>query len=125
MKPLFALGSLVLLLAACSEQDMCIYNASSDLKAAERQLGTLRGNVARGYAIHKTQERVTYIGVCYDKQGDPYGCPKTEWERVERPVAIDVGDQRRQIAALESRLPALRAATARASQQCRVAYPEG
>ena len=123
MRPLVALA-LLALLAACSEQDVCVYRANSDLRDSERRLSELQGNVARGYAIHTSQERRTYVGVCYDKDGDPYECPKSDWETVERPVAIDVTDQRRQIAAIESRLPALRRATAAAVQDCRAAFPE-
>lgn len=125
MKPILALGAAALIaLAACSEQDMCLYRASADVKAAERQISTLQGNISRGYAIHKTQERVTYTGVCYRKNGKPYECPKTEWQQVERPVPIDVRDQRRQLRELQLRLPAMKRAATAAAQQCRVQYPE-
>ncbi|HBZ45101.1 MAG TPA: hypothetical protein DEO85_13820 [Maritimibacter sp.] len=125
MKPVLSLAALALVtLAACSEQDMCIYRATQDLKTAERRISTLEGNVARGYAIHRSQERITYTGVCYDKAGDPYECPKTRWETVETPVSIDVPDQRRQLSDLRAQIPALTRAAANAQAQCRQAYPE-
>ncbi len=124
MKAVLALAALALTLSACTEQDMCIYRATQDVKEAERRIDTLQGNIARGYAVHTSQEQVTVTGVCYRENGDPYECPKTEWKRVERPVAIDVGDQRQQMRALKARLPAMRTAAAQATAQCRQTYPE-
>lgn len=124
MKPIIALGLALVTLAACTERDMCLYRAAQDLNAAERRIDDLRGNISRGYALHISRERVTYQGVCFDEKGEPYGCPKTDWQRVERPVPIDVADQRRQLRDLQAQIPALRRTAASAQAQCRQTYPE-
>lgn len=127
MKPLYALAALAFL-AACSEQDLCVYRNTQDLRAAERRIAELEANIARGYAIHISQERYTYEGVCY-KEGKngkpvPYACLKHDWREVEKPVAINVGEERRKLAALKTALPALQARTNEAIAQCQTLYPE-
>lgn len=124
MKPFLVLGVSLLILSACTEREICIYQAAQDLNAAERRIDELRGNISRGYALHVSRERVTVQGVCFDKDGKPYGCPKTDWQRVERPVSIDVADQRRQLRDLQARIPSLRRSAAASQAQCRQTYPE-
>lgn len=128
MKPFIALGLVAVTLAACTEQDMCINRATQQVSAAERQIRTLEGNIARGYALHSTMERITYEDVCYKqregKKPKPYPCTKSKFERVERPVSIDVADQRRQLRALKLQLPNLRRTAAETATQCKADYPE-
>ncbi|MAM60689.1 hypothetical protein [Maritimibacter sp. UBA3975] len=120
---LFALAAL-LALAACTEQDLCVLRNTQDLRAAESRIGELEGNVARGYAIHRSTEPYEYRAVCRDRDGEPYECTKTDFRTVETPVPIDVADQRRQLAALKARLPALQEKANLAKAQCAQLYPE-
>lgn len=102
---------------------MCVYRNTADLRAAEARIATLEGNITRGYAIHETRDLRTVTGICYRADGTPYECPKSEWVEIERPVSIDIADQRRQLADLKRRLPALRAAAQEAKRACEAAYP--
>ncbi|MGR3362589.1 MAG: hypothetical protein ACU0CY_00260 [Maritimibacter harenae] len=124
MKPLLALVAAALLLTACTEQDMCVYRNTAELRATESRINELEGNIARGYAIHRTTEPYTFTGVCRDKDGKPFECTRTEFREVERPVAIDVADQRRQLRALKVKLPELEREAAAARAQCAQLYPE-
>lgn len=124
MKPVLAALAALVVLSACTEQDMCIYRNTQDLRAAESRIQELEGNVARGYAIHRTTEPYTYTGVCRDKDGKPYECTKTDFRTVEKPVSIDIADQRAQLAALRSQLPAFQEKASLARSQCAQLYPE-
>lgn len=112
------------LLASCTEQDICVWRNTADLRQAESRIGELEGNIARGYAIHTSTETYQYTGVCHDRDGKPYECTKTDTRTVEVPVEIDIPDQRRQLAELTAKLPALQAAAETAKTQCRQLYPE-
>lgn len=124
MKPFLAALAGLTLLSACTEQDLCILRNTQDLRSAESRISELEGNVARGYAIHRTTEPYTYTGVCRDRNGEPYECTKTDFRSVERPVSIDVADQRAQLASLRARLPALQEKANLARSQCAQLYPE-
>lgn len=126
MKPLLFLApfALAAALAGCSEQQMCVYQNTQDLRAAESRISELEGNVARGFAIFRTTEPFTYTGVCRTKEGKPYPCTKTDFRTVEKPVAIDVADQRRQLAALKAQLPALQKKAESVRAQCAQRHPE-
>ena len=124
MKPLLSGLAALVLLTACTEQDLCVIRNTQDLRAAESRIAELEGNVARGYAIHRSTEPYEYRGVCRDREGEPYECLKTDFRTVEKPVAIDVADQRRQLAALKARLPEMQEKANIAKAQCAQLYPE-
>ncbi|MEC7762386.1 MAG: hypothetical protein VX874_10810 [Pseudomonadota bacterium] len=124
MKPFLAAIAALVALSACTEQEMCVIRNTQDLRSAESRISTLEGNVARGYAIHRTTEPYTYTGVCRDRNGDPYRCTKTDFRSVERPVAINIADQRAQLQSLRLQLPALQEKANLARSQCAQLYPE-
>ena len=46
------------------------------------------------------------------------------WRTEEQPVAVDMDEQRAQLAALKTKLPALRRAYEAEAEVCRATYPE-
>jgi uncharacterized coiled-coil protein SlyX len=124
MKSFPVIAAALVALAACSEQDLCVIRNTQDLRAAQSRIAELEGNVARGYAIHRTTEPYEYRGVCRDRSGEPFECTKTDFRTVEKPVSIDVADQRRQLAALRAQLPEMQEKANSAKAQCARLYPE-
>ncbi len=117
--------ALFLILAACATpQQKCIADASAEHDGLVAQAQVLRGNIDRGYAIHRQDVPYTYLGTCYYSTGEAYPCMQTRTRVQETPVAIDVAEERRKLAAVEARIPAVRARTDAAIAQCRIAHPK-
>ncbi len=119
-----ALPALAILAACATPQEQCINTASSQVRNMQALISTTQGNIARGYAIHQSQEPYEAINTCYDKDKKPYTCFHTEYRTVETPVTIDVAEERRKLAQLKRRLPAERRKMDAAIANCRIQFPE-
>ena len=119
--PLIAL----LLLSACATPlQQCLNAADRPQKELSRAIETAELNIARGYAVHRSRDYYTYWGTCHDYYKGYYLCPKTGTRIKETPVAIDVGEERKKLAALRKSLPGAQARAQTAAHQCRATYPE-
>ena len=119
-----ALPALAILAACATPQEQCINTASSQVRTMQSLINTTEGNIARGYAIHRSQEPYEVLDVCYDADGKAYSCFHTEYRTKETPVAIDVAEERRKLAQLKRRLPAERRKMDAAIANCRIQFPE-
>ncbi len=124
MLKFLALPALALLAACATPQEQCINTASNQVRTMQALINTTQGNIARGYAIHRSQEPYEVIDVCYDTDGKSYNCFHTEYRTKETPVAIDVTEERRKLAQLKRRLPAEKRKMDAAIANCRVQFPE-
>jgi hypothetical protein len=124
MKRLAALA-LLLLATACSPLQQCLYDAGREVKRLERLAEEARGNIERGYAIHRQTVAVPFVGVCPDQNGNPVPCQQVEYEEIETPVAINIAEERRKLAELERRLVQARRQSEAAIAQCHAQHPEG
>ena len=119
-----ALPALAILAACATPQEQCINTASSQVRTMQALINTTQGNIARGYAIHSSQEPYEVIDVCYDADDNPYNCFHTEYRTKETPVAIDVAEERRKLAQLKRRLPAEKRKMDAAIANCRIQFRE-
>lgn len=124
VKPIGSLA-LILTLAACATpREQCITNASRALNDTLEAITVAEGNIARGYAIHRSREPYRVTETCYDSKDRPYACHSTHYRDVETPVSINVAEERRKRDELRASVPGLRASTDRAVAQCRAIHPE-
>lgn len=120
----FALPALALLAACATPQEQCINTASNTVRTLKTNISTAQGNIARGYAIYRSQESYEVPDICYDKDKKPYRCYNTLYRTIQTPVAIDVADERRKLADYKRRLPAATRQMNTDVASCRVQYPE-
>jgi hypothetical protein len=118
------LPALAILAACATPQEQCINTASNQVRTMQTLINTTEGNIARGYAIHRSQEPYEVIDVCYDTDGKSYNCFHTEYRTKETPVTIDVAEERRKLAQLKRRLPAEKRKMDAAISNCRIQFPE-
>lgn len=124
-RPFLVLAPLALLAACATPQQQCLSQNSVELRAVQSQISSIEATLARGYALHVQRVPYTAMGVCFSKaKGGAYPCPETRWRDDERPVAVDMNDQRARLSALKKKLPALQKAYTNAEAACRAAYPE-
>lgn len=128
MRYLIILPVLAGLTACSTPRENCIYQANSQLRSLEYQIETAQGNIDRGFAVFRSTQEVEIEATCTDRLPDgtleTYDCDRTETTSVSNPVAIDVNEERRKLAGLQSQLAALQAATFSAEQQCIAIHPE-
>lgn len=117
---LVAPAALALLAACATPQEACISQARADVSTLEARIATARGNIERGYAIHRQSVPYTYVDTCFDDAGATYQCEQNATRIEETPVAIDVAEERAKLARLQARLPALSAEAQARIAQCRI-----
>tara|TARA_R110001583_G_scaffold195166_1_gene369824 strand:+ start:72499 stop:72852 length:354 start_codon:yes stop_codon:yes gene_type:complete len=112
------------LVAACSEQQMCISRATKDLRQVQSFISEAEGNLARGYALVE-KEYIDYdIQRCgEDADGKAIYCrvPDVETRRV--PKAIDLDAEAAKLAALKKKEAQLARQAEAATQACVQQYP--
>ncbi len=125
MRALIALTPFALLAACATPQQACIAQNSVELRATEAQILKINDTLSRGYAIHKQQVPYTVMGVCFsEERRRSYPCPGTRWRTDERPVAVDLNDQRARLAVLEKKRAPLLKAHQAVVKACVAAHPE-
>lgn len=125
MRLIFGLA-LLTLLAACSEQQMCISRATKDLRTVRSFLAETEANIARGYAVVEIQ----YVDYEYEPCGvNPDDSvkycflpeEKTRFDR--RAIDIDAEIAKRDVLIAKEALLAKQAELDILA--CKEAYPEG
>ena len=116
------------LLAACSEQDICISRATSQLRTINSLVAETQGNLARGYALEERQELRERDYVCRIDNGDGTVSEKicTDVQTFTRrvPVAIDLNAEQAKLDSLIERQALEQRRADAAVQQCRIQFPE-
>ncbi len=124
MRKLFL--SLPLLVAACaSPYEICVANATADLRVIDRLIAQTRGNINRGYALQSKEFYDTGKQACGEVNGETVYCDVPIVTSQDVPVAIDMTAERAKLnSLLETR--ALKARQAdNVIAQCRQNNPEG
>lgn len=124
MRPLIVLPVL-LGLAACSEQQMCISRATQDVRAVRSFVAETEGNLSRGYALVETQVIEYKRSACGQKpNGDTAYCrvpvEETVWER----KSIDLDGEAAKLAILRKKESALAIKAEAQILACQQAYPD-
>lgn len=124
---------LLLALGACaSTQEVCIDQAGERLNAIQERIETAEGNIARGYAIHVSEEPRASVGFC---TGTGYGrryhgnigistCIGTDNGPRGQAVAIDVSEERAKLEQLRKTFAREQVTYQAQVAQCRTAFPE-
>ncbi len=124
MKHFAFLPALAILAACATPQQQCINTASNEVRAITSAISTSKGNISRGYAIHRQTQSYQVPSVCYDNDDKPYRCFDFDTRVVETPVSINVAEERRKLASLQKRLPAATRKMNAGVASCRVQFPE-
>jgi hypothetical protein len=129
--PVAALALLsALALTACeTPRESCINQASRELRIVESLIAETRCNLDRGYAIEREQDvRVVrdFCRVRDEEEGDIdlVRCNRTEVDEVERPVTIDLAQERVKLEQLLERREGLAAEQSARLRACVATYPE-
>ena len=122
MRAILALAAIPFVLA-CTPLEQCQRAAQSPLRATERAIVRVAGNIDRGYAIHKRQVRVDVPKSCTNKDGEKYTCWQSDWEWEETPVSIDVAAEKEKLAGLNARRAELARGVAQQLSACSAAHP--
>lgn len=117
-------GTVLLGLGACATpREQCETAATKDYNVLLGAISVTQGNIARGYAVHKQTVPYTYASTCYYGTV-AYSCPQTGYRTQETPVAINVGEERRTLRALQSKVSAYKVRADEGIRQCAVQFPE-
>lgn len=132
--PMFARTFLVLpvVLAACgTPQERCISGATADLRPVDRLIAETQGNISRGYGLQATTVYRDVWVPCYGGYG-PYGpyraaggmCIDEQAQIIERPVAVDIAEEKKKLAQLQAKRKELAAQASAQVAACKATYPE-
>lgn len=117
--------ALLPVLAACSEQQMCISRATYDLRTVQDFVAESRANLARGYAIVETEEVEIERYLCEERpDGTRRYCERPVIEKVDKRVAIDLDAERAKLASLVQKEAQLTEKAQRDVAACKVEFPE-
>ncbi|WP_417249674.1 hypothetical protein [Celeribacter sp.] len=121
----FAPIALLPLLAACSEQQMCISRATYDLRTVRGFVEEARGNIARGYALVETEVVEIERQVCDVRpDGSKIYCERPVVETIEKRVAIDLDAEAAKLASLERKEAELAVKAESDIAACKAEFPE-
>ena len=123
----FALSSVLLLtLAGCSEQQMCINKATREVRTLDRLINESEMNLARGYRMEDETVMFHRFVVCgpVGQNGRPYMCFEPEEQTVQRPVPIDPTVEKRTLANMKAKRAALVKPVSASVAECKLVYPE-
>ncbi|MCA0044401.1 hypothetical protein [Celeribacter litoreus] len=113
------------LLAACSEQQMCISRATKDLRQVQSFIAEAEGNIARGYALEERQFLEYDTEICgYDVNGAPQYCRVPDFETRLVPKSIDLDGEAAKLAALKAKEAQLSVQASAGIEACKIEYPE-
>ncbi|MFZ1663263.1 MAG: hypothetical protein WAT77_15025 [Paracoccaceae bacterium] len=123
----FVLSSVLLLtLAGCSEQQMCINKATREVRTLDRLINESEMNLARGYRMEDETVMFHRFVVCgpVGQNGRPYMCFEPEEQTVQRPVPIDPTVEKRTLANMKAKRAALVKPVSASVAECKLVYPE-
>ena len=121
----FSVMAVLLALSACSEQQLCISDATRDLKQVRSFVAEAQGNIDRGYAFGEKQEVVYELEQCgVNSEDEPVYCRVPEVVTKKVPVAIDLDGEAAKLKALLEKEAELEARAAREVEICKQKFPE-
>ncbi len=124
MKPLHLI-ILPLLIAACVDPGQaCRKEATKDLQTVRALIEETEQTIARGYAIKTGSRNIAYTDFCLGTGHSNVGvsfCNRIEPVRTEKPVAVDLNEERRKLASLRQKEAELSRNSAIALQRCELA----
>lgn len=122
-------GALALLAACGTPQERCISRASKELRTFDKLIAETRATLSRGYGLRQEPYTTSYRATCAvgkDAAGKIIYEPCTK-ERIayrDVPVAVDLDEERRKLAGLETRRAQEARRVQSAAAQCRAQFPE-
>ena len=121
----------LVLLAACgTPQQRCISAATRDMRVVDRLIAEAEGNLARGYAYETVTVYLPEWQDCTPRatESNPEPQPELCLEEVAQttrtPVAIDLNVEAAKLKSLRQKRVEQASAGAKATSDCRAAYPE-
>ena len=128
MKKMLLLIPLAVLAACATPREQCISGANRPIATLDRLVAETRGNINRGYGLVEVQDvrvlRTSCEGTNADGSTFRFPCEETESFTRREPVTLDIAEERRKLAQLESRrAEAVRIAQTQV-QQCIAVHPE-
>ena len=120
------LPALALTLGCTDPRQACLSEATRDLGTIRALIADTEATVRRGYAIETEERTRIFTTFCLGNRTSNVGlsvCNSSQPVISRRPVAVDIGEERRKLASLQVRERELRASTASEIQRCELAYP--
>lgn len=120
------LPALALLLTACaSPLERCEDRATHDLRVIDSLITETEANIARGYALSRTPEHETRREICmFPTDSTGLFCDVDRIVMRDRPVAIDLAEERRKLTSLNEARQEAENRARRALAACRAEYPQ-
>lgn len=122
---------LPLLVAACATpQERCLSDATAALRPVDRLIAETEGNISRGYGLQATTVYRDVWVPCWGGYG-AYGyragggmCIDEQAQIIQKPVAVDIREERTKLAQLKAKRRELAAAAAPKVAACEARFPE-
>lgn len=120
---------MTLLLAACVDpRQACLNDAGKDLRIVRNLIDDTEATLARGYAIRSETRIVQYNTFCFDpspQKGQRHYtfCGRSQPVTSRKPVAVDLGEERRKLRDLKRKEQELQARTRGAIESCERTHP--
>lgn len=112
-------------LSACTQRDICISQATRDLRVLDGLIAETRATLRRGYAVEERVIETTRTRGCRLADGTVGVCTVEVPTTVRTPVAVDLDAERRKLDSMLARREGLVRETEAAVRACQAAYPEG
>lgn len=115
----------LLALSSCTQRDICISQATRDLRVLDDLIAETRATLRRGYAVEERVIERTRLRSCVLADGSVGFCNVEVPMTVRTPVAVDLAEEQRKLDSMLKRRETLARETAAAVRACEAAYPEG
>ena len=126
MKPLFLIAPLAMLAACTDPRQACLNSAQQDLRVVRALIADSEATLERGYVIQTETRHVIYTDFCFGAHGHHVGyrfCDRVLPVTSKKPVAVDLGEERRKLKSLRVKERELERRTARDIRVCNQTYP--
>jgi len=128
MQRILLLIPLAVLAACATPREQCIASANRPLATLDRLIAETRGNINRGYGLVEVQDvrvlRTSCEGTNADGSTFRFPCEETETFTRNQPITLDITEERRKLAQLETRRAEMARIAQPQIQQCIAMHPE-
>ena len=128
MQRILLLIPLAVLAACATPREQCIASANRPLATLDRLIAETRGNINRGYGLVEVQDvrvlRTSCEGTNADGSTFRFPCEETETFTRNQPITLDITEERRKLAQLETRRAEMARIAQTQIQQCIAMHPE-
>jgi hypothetical protein len=118
------LSSVTALVGCATPQERCIRDATRELSTVNMLIAETQANIDRGYAILVETVPYTVYETCYFGVNRSYSCPRTYTKTVRTPTTIIESQERKKLADLQKRVPALEKESGTRIAQCQALHAE-